>query len=583
MDDAALARRLQEGDASAWADVYDRYADRLHDYCASILHDPHEAEDALHDAFVTASQRIDQLRDPDRLRPWLYAICRTTALGRARRRSRIVPSEEVGAVTPAPAGPDPVEERDLQRLVWDAAEGLAPQDKAVLYLHLRHGLTGEALGEALEVSAHHANVRLSRVRGLVERSLTVLLVGRVGRRDCPELDALLAGWDGRLDPRLRKRVARHIDDCEVCEERRRTLVSPLGLLAAMPLVPAPPDLREPRADQRRRAADGQVDPAGGAAGGGWRRRLPVAGAVAAAVVAVLLALALRPGGSQPDEVAATESTTTEASTTTTSTLAPTSTTARNIHDDHRRAAGAAGPARGPVPVRTTLAPPPPRRRSRSPTTAASPWPGPPASSCPARSAVPAAGTLAPGATARVVVVVDRRGPARGLVRGLTGARRPPPRQRSVRRLRPGRDHGSGSARTGHQRQCGGAHVHRRARPRLLPPERGSGPPSPTSPLCCPSSSAGRWWRRIGPVDHADGAATAASGWPPSARRPPTSTSRGGSKPPTPWAPPPAAPGTSSTSNRSADRFLKQARRTCHRGRRRSRTGATPGCHRRSRR
>ena len=140
----------------AWADVYDRYADRLHDYCASILHDPHEAEDALHDAFVTASQRIDQLRDPDRLRPWLYAICRTTALGRARRRSRIVPSEEVGAVTPAPAGPDPVEERDLQRLVWDAAEGLAPQDKAVLYLHLRHGLTGEALGEALEMSPHHA-------------------------------------------------------------------------------------------------------------------------------------------------------------------------------------------------------------------------------------------------------------------------------------------------------------------------------------------------------------------------------------------------------------------------------------------
>ena len=178
MDDAALARRLQGGDAAAWADVYDRYADRLHDYCASILHDPHEAEDALHDAFVTASQRIDQLRDPDRLRPWLYAICRTTALGRARRRSRIVPSEEVGVVTPAPAAPDPVEERDLQRLVWDAAEGLAPQDKAVLYLHLRHGLTGEALGEALEMSPHHANVRLSRVRGLVERSLTVLLVGR---------------------------------------------------------------------------------------------------------------------------------------------------------------------------------------------------------------------------------------------------------------------------------------------------------------------------------------------------------------------------------------------------------------------
>ncbi len=424
MDDAALARRLQEGDAAAWADVYDRYADRLHDYCASILHDRHEAEDALHDAFVTASQRIDQLRDPDRLRPWLYAICRTTALGRARRRSRIVPSEEVGVVTPAPAGPDPVEERDLQRLVWDAAEGLAPQDKAVLYLHLRHGLTGEALGEALEMSPHHANVRLSRVRGLVERSLTVLLVGRVGRRDCPELDALLAGWDGRLDPRLRKRVARHIDGCEVCEERRRTLVSPLGLLAAMPLVPAPPDLRQ-RVLTSVGAPPREVDPADGAAGGGWRRRLPVVGAVAAAVIAVL-ALALRPGGSQPDEVAATESTTTtEASTTTTSTLAPTSTTAAT--STTTTVVPPVKPARlvvqsGPNDLGATAT----QATVSFANDGGEPMTWTAGVELPGARAVPAAGTLAPGATARVVVVVDRRGLPEGSFGGslVLDGRRP---------------------------------------------------------------------------------------------------------------------------------------------------------------
>ena len=420
MDDAALARRLQEGDAAAWADVYDRYADRLHDYCASILHDPHEAEDALHDAFVTASQRINQLRDPDRLRPWLYAICRTTALGRARRRSRIVPSEEVGVVTPAPAAPDPVEERDLQRLVWDAAEGLAPQDKAVLYLHLRHGLTGEALGEALEMSPHHANVRLSRVRGLVERSLTVLLVGRVGRRDCPELDALLAGWDGRLDPRLRKRVARHIDDCEICEEHRRTLVSPLGLLAAMPLVPAPPDLRE-RVLTSVGAPPREVDPAGG----GWRwRRLPVIGAVAAAVLAVL-ALALRPGGSQPDDVAATESTTTEASTTTTSTLAPTSTTAAT--STTTTVVPPVKPARlvvqsGPNDLGATAT----QATVSFANDGGEPMTWTAGVELPGAMAVPASGTLAPGATARVVVVVDRRGLPEGSFGGslVLDGRRP---------------------------------------------------------------------------------------------------------------------------------------------------------------
>jgi hypothetical protein len=49
--------------------------------------------------------------------------------------------------------------------------------------------------------------------------------------------------DTSLTPLVRKRVARHIERCEVCSERRRALVSPLALLAALPLVPAPAGLR----------------------------------------------------------------------------------------------------------------------------------------------------------------------------------------------------------------------------------------------------------------------------------------------------------------------------------------------------
>lgn len=403
MDDAALARRLQEGDAGAWADVYDRYADRLFDYCASILHDRHEAEDAVHDAFVTASQRIGQLRDPDRLRPWLYAVCRTTALGRARRRSRMVPTEEVGAVIAAPVPADPVEQSELQRLVWDAAEGLAPQDKAVLFLHLRQGLSGQELADALEVSAHHANVRLSRVRSLVERSLTVLLVGRLGRRDCAELDALLQGWDGRLEPRLRKRVARHIDDCEVCEERRRTVVSPLGLLALTPIVPAPADLRDRVLTSVGAPPDGAAG-AGAKGGAGWRRRLPLLAALA--IVVALLALALRPDGSEPADVAATGSTTTTTPETSTTTAAASLTTAPP---------SSITSSVPPVPFARLVVETGPQDLGTSATEAtiafvndggeAMLWTV--AVELPGATAMPEGGTLAPGERAQVVVTVDR--------------------------------------------------------------------------------------------------------------------------------------------------------------------------------
>jgi RNA polymerase sigma factor (sigma-70 family) len=243
VDDAELVRLAATGDRSAWGPIYDRYADRLHDYCWSILRDRHEAEDVLHDAFVTAATKLHQLSDPSSLRPWLYSICRTHALAPTRRRSRELPTDELPEMT-APADVDESDIEYLRRLVWEAAGGLAPRDRSVPDLHLRQGLQGQQLAEALGVKEHHATVLLSRVREHVERSLGALLVARTGRQDCAELDELLSGWDGSLSPLLRKRAARHIDNCDICGERRRRMVSPAALLAGVPILPAPVYLRD---------------------------------------------------------------------------------------------------------------------------------------------------------------------------------------------------------------------------------------------------------------------------------------------------------------------------------------------------
>lgn len=301
-----LVHRAGAGEREAWAAIYDRYADQLHDYCWSILRDHHEAEDALHDAFVVAASRLGQLRDPARLRPWLYAICRSQALGRARRRSRAVPTAAVTDVTP-PSFDEPSAERsELAELVQDAAAGLPARDRAVLDLHLRHGFDGAELGEALGVDAHHATVLLSRVRSNVERSLAALLVGRTGRGDCPELDRLLSGWDGSLSPLVRKRVARHIDNCEVCAERRRRMVSPVALLGLAPPVLAPSSLRERVLDSVMASSAGGPGAGRGSSSdrGAGRpshpRRRRLVGAGAAVVLVALGTAVLASGGGGGD-------------------------------------------------------------------------------------------------------------------------------------------------------------------------------------------------------------------------------------------------------------------------------------------
>lgn len=52
---------------------------------------------------------------------------------------------------------------ELAALVWDAAAGLAARDRALLDLHLRHGLEGAELGEAMGMSAGNAYTALHRL------------------------------------------------------------------------------------------------------------------------------------------------------------------------------------------------------------------------------------------------------------------------------------------------------------------------------------------------------------------------------------------------------------------------------------
>jgi RNA polymerase sigma factor (sigma-70 family) len=237
--DAQLVAGVLGGDREAFAAIYDRYADRLHDFCHSVLRDRDEAADAVQDTFVLVAQRLAQLNDPERLRPWLYAVARSVALRTVRARRRVV-LDEVEDMADTDPGPDRAAEQvALRELVWSAAAGLSERDRALLDLHVRQGLDGADLGEAMGVSPGHAYVLLTRLRDQVERSLGALLIARQGRKDCTELDALLAGWDGRYTPLMRKRVARHVDSCEVCADRKRIMVSPFALLAAVPLVAAP--------------------------------------------------------------------------------------------------------------------------------------------------------------------------------------------------------------------------------------------------------------------------------------------------------------------------------------------------------
>jgi len=242
--DGELVQRYVAGDRNALGDIYERYADRVHDLCMAMLHSSDDAADAFQDTFLIAAQRLDGLRKPERLRPWLYSVARNQCRARLRTRKRVRPEEDAGI----DVGVDVdmtgrVTSAEITALVADAGAGLNDRDREILDLHMRHGLEGEDLAEVLDVSVQSAYKLVQRVKGRVEKSIGSLLVARHGRKRCPTLDEILAGWDGKFDPLIRKRVSRHIEHCDECTHRRAALLDPSGMASAMPFAPAPAPLR----------------------------------------------------------------------------------------------------------------------------------------------------------------------------------------------------------------------------------------------------------------------------------------------------------------------------------------------------
>jgi RNA polymerase sigma factor (sigma-70 family) len=245
MEDSEVVAAIVAGDSAGLGEAYDRYAVPLYAYCRSMLREPADAADAVQDTFVTAVAKLSGLREPAKLRAWLYAVARNECLRRLRAADATSALDEA-ADLPVETGDvgSAAEQDDLRALVRDAIDGLNPAERDVIELSLAPEIDADDLAAALGVSRNHAHALLSRARSQLERSLGALVVARTGRQACPALAAMLAGWDGRMNVLMRKRISRHIEQCGACGERKRRELSPALFAAGLPVPALLPAFRD---------------------------------------------------------------------------------------------------------------------------------------------------------------------------------------------------------------------------------------------------------------------------------------------------------------------------------------------------
>jgi RNA polymerase sigma-70 factor (ECF subfamily) len=145
--------------AAAFQRLADQHLDASYRLAHSILSNPNEAQDAVHDAFVTAWQKWTTLRDHDRFDAWFRRILVNTCRDRLRRRSRTDTDISHQTRLTAPDHASSITERVR---VEQALSRLKPDDRILIALRHHHDLTVSDIAYVIGVPSGTVKWRLHR-------------------------------------------------------------------------------------------------------------------------------------------------------------------------------------------------------------------------------------------------------------------------------------------------------------------------------------------------------------------------------------------------------------------------------------
>jgi RNA polymerase sigma-70 factor, ECF subfamily len=143
------------------------HLDAAHNLARWLMGNPADAEDVVHDAYVSALANAHRFRGGDQ-RAWFLSIVRNGCYSSHRRqrvRHTMDFDEAVHEDTVTPSPEQRAIDRDTSRRVRLAVERLAPEFREVIVLREFEGLSYKEIAEVVEAPVGTVMSRLSRARG----------------------------------------------------------------------------------------------------------------------------------------------------------------------------------------------------------------------------------------------------------------------------------------------------------------------------------------------------------------------------------------------------------------------------------
>jgi RNA polymerase sigma-70 factor, ECF subfamily len=186
--DLQLARELMAGDPDAFDRFVDLYNAKVFRYSFTMCGHREDAEEVAQETLMKVFESFDQLREPERLKPWVFRIAKNACLMK-RRRSVFAPKAELSLdeLQPRKMGngegarieiadwsalPENIAiDGELRRTLNRAVEELPDIYKAVFLLRDIEELSTEDAAGVLGVSEDVVKTRLHRARLALRKSL----------------------------------------------------------------------------------------------------------------------------------------------------------------------------------------------------------------------------------------------------------------------------------------------------------------------------------------------------------------------------------------------------------------------------
>ena len=193
-DEVELARDLIAGKADAFDRFVAVFRSKIFQYALMMCGHREDAEEVAQDTLFKVFENFDQLREPERVRAWVFRIARNACYMK-RRKSVFAPAQELSLDDLLPHSEqdgghrkleiadwsalpdDQVLRAELHDVIQQAIQGLPEIYRAVILLRDVEELSTDEAAQVLDITPESVKTRLHRARLAVRQDLDRYLRG----------------------------------------------------------------------------------------------------------------------------------------------------------------------------------------------------------------------------------------------------------------------------------------------------------------------------------------------------------------------------------------------------------------------